>query len=146
MRYFLLRSQKISGEGAQPFSDPSPSGRRNIEMKNDNKYNFRCKNSMQNAPKRAPFSTQKLKHFLGGARPPPETPPLVGRENTEIKHNNQYNLRLLWCAKIPPRMHQNAPFSVQKSKNSGRSLLLWKENPLPHLPLTRYDVYTGPSL
>jgi len=48
-----------------------------------------------------------------------------------MKHNNQYNFRLLQSAKIAPRMHQNAPFPTQKSKKilGDRCLWLWRLGP-----------------
>jgi len=39
---------------------------------------------MQNAPKRAPFSTQKLKHFLGGGMASSRDPSCSG----DGKHQN----------------------------------------------------------
>jgi len=103
---------------------------------------------MHNAPKRVPFSTQKLKHFLGGGMAPLPRPLLLwGGGNTEIKHNNQYNFRLLQCAKIALRMHQNAPFSIQVKKIPGVPSSCGKgENPLPHPPLTGCYQYTGPPI
>jgi len=45
-----------------------------------------------------------------------------------VKRSNQYNFRLLHCAKISLRMHKNAPFSTQKSnKFSGE-----KDTRSPH--------------
>jgi len=47
---------------------------------------------------------------------PSHSPPLVGRGNIGMKHCNKYNILDYWSTKIALRMHQNAPFSTQKSK------------------------------
>jgi len=36
---------------------------------------------------------------------------------TNAQRSNPYNFRLLQSAQIAPGMHQNAPFSIQKSTN-----------------------------
>jgi len=40
----------------------------------------------------------------------------VEKGNTEMKHSNQDNFRLMQSARIAPRMHQHAPFSTQVKK------------------------------
>ena len=65
-----------------------------------------------------PFSTQKSKKFYGTGHSLLPIPLCQwGGENTKMKYSNQYNYRLLQSAKIIPKIYQNAPFSMQKSKH-----------------------------
>ena len=82
---------------------------------------------------------------LTWAQLPPIPLPSGEGKHTEMKHSIQYNFRSLQCAKIASGMHQNTPFSTQKSKYSlgrrqrgtplPRSIHQWGwENPTLHTP------------
>jgi len=83
-------------------------------------------------PATQPTASKHWRHFPSEAKtfsergtgPSPDSSFGDEGKNTEIKHNNQYNFRLQESAKIAPRMHQNVPFSSQKSKVSNITVVL----------------------
>jgi len=83
-----------------------------------------CKTSTQNAPKCAIYSSE-VKNFWEGHSPFPRPVLQSGGENTKMKHNNQYNYRLLQSAKYSTH---NAPkctvFHAKSKKFSGESLAI----------------------
>jgi len=84
-----------------------------------------------------PFSTWKSKKNFWGRGTAPFSRPLPMRGgNTKMKHSNQYNFILLQSAKMTPRMHQNAPFSTQKSKKTWETPPVERGKPPPDVPFS----------